>query len=63
MGNHWWFDKFTIPYADYCSGNLWDHGKLIYKFTKERKHFDALMVADYEPQVLSEDAYNDDNKG
>jgi multidrug efflux pump subunit AcrB len=22
MGNHWWFDKFTIPYADYCSGNL-----------------------------------------
>jgi HAE1 family hydrophobic/amphiphilic exporter-1 len=18
MGNHWWFDKFTIPYADYC---------------------------------------------
>jgi hypothetical protein len=22
MGNHWWFDKFAIPYADYCSGNL-----------------------------------------
>jgi HAE1 family hydrophobic/amphiphilic exporter-1 len=22
MGNHWWFDKFTIPYADYCSCNL-----------------------------------------
>jgi hypothetical protein len=27
MGNNWWFDKFAIPYADYCSGNLWDHGK------------------------------------
>jgi hypothetical protein len=63
MGNHWWFDKFAIPYAD-CSGNLWDHGKLIYKFTKGKKtDFDALMVADYEPQVLSEDVYNDDNKG
>jgi HAE1 family hydrophobic/amphiphilic exporter-1 len=36
--------------------------KLIYKFTKERNNFDALMVADYEPQVLSEDVYND-NKG
>jgi hypothetical protein len=22
MGNNWWFDKFAIPYADYCSGNL-----------------------------------------
>jgi HAE1 family hydrophobic/amphiphilic exporter-1 len=32
--------------------------KLIYKFTKERKDFDALIVADYEPQVLSEDEYN-----
>jgi hypothetical protein len=20
--NNWWFDKFAIPYADYCSGNL-----------------------------------------
>jgi HAE1 family hydrophobic/amphiphilic exporter-1 len=38
--------------------------KLIYKFTKGKKtDFDALMVADYEPQVLSEDVYNDDNKG
>jgi HAE1 family hydrophobic/amphiphilic exporter-1 len=34
--------------------------KKIYKFTKGKKtDFDALMVADYEPQVLSED----DNKG
>jgi HAE1 family hydrophobic/amphiphilic exporter-1 len=36
--------------------------KLIYKFTKGKTNFDALMVADYEPQVLSEDVYNDDNK-
>jgi hypothetical protein len=51
---------FTIPYADYCSCNLWDHGKLIYKFTKGKKtDFDALMVADYEPHYG--DVY-DDNK-
>jgi HAE1 family hydrophobic/amphiphilic exporter-1 len=36
MGNNWWFDKFAIPYADYCS--IYEiMEKLIYKFTKERK--------------------------
>jgi HAE1 family hydrophobic/amphiphilic exporter-1 len=29
--------------------------KLIYKFKGKKTDFDALMVADYEPQVLSED--------
>jgi HAE1 family hydrophobic/amphiphilic exporter-1 len=38
--------------------------KLIYKFTKGKKtDFDALIVADYEPQVLSEDEYNKEHKG
>jgi HAE1 family hydrophobic/amphiphilic exporter-1 len=38
--------------------------KLIFKFTKGKKtDFEALIVADYEPQVLSEDTYNDDSKG
>jgi hypothetical protein len=63
MGNHWWFDKFPIPYADYCSGNLWDHGKLIYKFTKERKQilmrlWSLTMNLKYWVRM-----YNDDNKG
>jgi HAE1 family hydrophobic/amphiphilic exporter-1 len=37
--------------------------KLIHKFTKGQKtDFDALIVADYEPQVLSEDEYNKEHK-
>jgi HAE1 family hydrophobic/amphiphilic exporter-1 len=32
--------------------------KLIYKFTKGKKNDLTLIVADYEPQVLSEDEYN-----
>ncbi|TDE05065.1 efflux RND transporter permease subunit [Flavobacterium hiemivividum] len=37
--------------------------KLIYKFTKGKKtDFEALIVADYVPQELSEDKFNDENK-
>ncbi|CAM2829700.1 efflux RND transporter permease subunit [Flavobacterium frigoris] len=37
--------------------------KLIHKFTKGQKtDFDALIVADYEPQVLNEDEYNNEHK-
>jgi HAE1 family hydrophobic/amphiphilic exporter-1 len=63
MGNNWWFDKFLFLTLIIVPVIYEIMEKLIYKFTKERKQILMRMVADYEPQVLSEDVYNDDNKG
>jgi HAE1 family hydrophobic/amphiphilic exporter-1 len=38
--------------------------KQINKFSKgEKVDYETEMVADYEPQVLSEDEYNNEHKG
>jgi HAE1 family hydrophobic/amphiphilic exporter-1 len=39
--------------------DLWNHGKLISKFTKgDKVDYEAEMVADYEHKALSEDGFN-----